>query len=443
MYPIWEVPYITGGMIIAAIATFHILPSHLTIGGMWFNVFVESKAYRDDRPELMTFVKKYSLLLLIFSYVFGSLTGVGIWFATSVVAPRGISALIHNYVWGWAAEWVFFMVEVSCIFIYYYTIDKIDKKTHLKIGWIFAIASWITMIIITGILAFMLTPGKWLETGNFFLGFFNESYFPHLLMRTGLMVGIAALYALAVASVLKNTEVKDFISRTASTAGIGGIVVTGLSALWYLKVLPDFAASNLNESLLISDTLKLMTYLPLIILVGYFIINLSTRKLLKLPVTLIAILIMFVAIWNGERIRESIRKPYVISKYMYSSQTIAEGVPAKNTKAEISKFNENGLLESSPVIPENIKNFDKTNIREAGRVLALYECSSCHTLDSRGLRPLPKMVKRTGIKNKKEFETFLRVIKGYQFMPPFLGTNREKKTLAAYLESLTENKNDG
>ncbi|MEZ5072215.1 MAG: hypothetical protein R2751_14955 [Bacteroidales bacterium] len=30
----------------------------------------------------------------------------------------------------------------------------------------------------------MLTPGKWVETGGFWTGFFNPSYLPSLLFRT-------------------------------------------------------------------------------------------------------------------------------------------------------------------------------------------------------------------------------------------------------------------
>ena len=57
MYPIWEVPYLSAGIILAMIATFHILPSHLAISAMWFNIYVETKAYKENRPELLEFIK--------------------------------------------------------------------------------------------------------------------------------------------------------------------------------------------------------------------------------------------------------------------------------------------------------------------------------------------------------------------------------------------------
>ncbi|MBI5195655.1 MAG: cytochrome ubiquinol oxidase subunit I [Nitrospirae bacterium] len=238
MYPIWEAPNLTAGIILAVIATFHILPSHLSTSAMCFNVFIETKAYRENRHELLEFVKKYTLLLLVFAYVLGSLSGIGIWYAATVANPRGISGLIHNYVWGWATEWVFFIIEVTGIFIYYFTFGKVDRKTHLKIGWIFTIGSWTTMVVIVGILAFMLSPGKWIETGNFFDGFFNKTYWSQLLVRTILMFAIAAVYAIAAAARLKNEDVRKFIIKTASKWGIAGLLLGGTAFFWYLKTIP-------------------------------------------------------------------------------------------------------------------------------------------------------------------------------------------------------------
>lgn len=200
MYPIWEVPYLTAGMVLGLVATFHILPSHLSVSAMWLNVYLEWKADREGRPELLSFVRRYSRLILIFCYVTGSLSGVGIWFAATLASPRGLSALIHNYVWGWATEWVFFLIEVAGIFTYYYTLDKLDAKTHMRLGLVFAAASWLTMVVIVGILTFMMTPGAWNSTGAFFDGFFNESYWPQLLFRTTSMFAIAGVYAVVVAS---------------------------------------------------------------------------------------------------------------------------------------------------------------------------------------------------------------------------------------------------
>lgn len=436
MYPIWIVPNLTAGIVLALIATFHILPSHLSIGATWFNVYVETKAYRENKPELLEFIKKYTLLLLVFSYVMGSLSGIGIWYAATVANPRGISGLIHNYIWAWATEWVFFIIEVTGIFIYYYTFNKVDRKTHLKIGWIFAISSWISMIIIVGIISFMLSSGKWLKTGNFFDGFFNQTYWSQLLMRTALMFGIAAVYAIAVAARLKNDEVRRFITKTASIWGIAGLVLCFVLSFWYLKTLPEQAHGLINT--LVPKELKIGIIVSLGLLILYFVyVNMKPLTIRLIP-AILAIAVLFVGIWSAERSREMIRKPYVISQYMYSNQIIGKDIPAKSVNAESDMINEKGILKVAPFVPEELRDINENNLLRSGKMIAIIECSACHTLDKNGIRPLPQMVKRNGLEEAEAAEAFLDGMGDYAYMPPFHGTPEEKKALANFLISLTK-----
>lgn len=442
MYPIWEVPNFSAGIILALIATFHILPSHLSTGAMWFNVFMETKAYRENRPELLEFVRKYSLFLLVFAYVLGSLSGIGIWYAATVANPRGISGLIHNYVWGWATEWVFFIIEVIGIFIYYYTMDKVDRKTHLKIGWIFAIGSWTTMVIIVGILTFMLSSGKWPQTGNFFDGFFNQTYWPQLFMRTALMFGVAAAYAVAVATRMKNDDARSVVTKTASRWGIAGVVIGSLLLFWYLKTLP--AGSRTLIGVLPTKTLRTGMLVSACLLVLYFLYAGIKPLTVRLVTAVLAIVVLFGGIWSIERTREMIRKPYVISRYMYSNQIIGHDIPSKGVGSEIGTINEKGILKVSPFVPRALREINGTNVLQAGNMIALMECSSCHVLDETGLRPLPQMIRRIEFKPHgeaateiAEIESFLDGMGEYSYMPPFAGTAAEKKALATYLYSIS------
>jgi cytochrome bd-type quinol oxidase subunit 1 len=436
MYPIWEVPHASAGILLALIATFHILPSHLSVGAMWINVFVETKAYREDRPELLEFIKKYTLLLLVFAYVFGSLSGVGIWYAATVANPRGISGLIHNYVWGWATEWVFFIVEVTGIFIYYYTLNKVDRRTHLKIGWIFAVTSWITMVIITGILSFMLSPGKWPETGGFFDGFFNQTYWPQLLLRTTVMFGIAAAYAVAVATRLTNDGARKFVVKTAALWGVAGLLLAGGAVFWYLKALPENSRGLFG--MIVPEGLKTGVLLSWGAMLAYFLFAGVRPLAVKLAPAIAAVLVLFIGIWSAERTREMVRKPYVISSYMYSNQTIGKEIAPKGVKAEIERINEKGILRVSPFVPEGLREITDRNRLQAGRMIALIECSSCHVLDQSGLRPLPQMVKKLNLTNAEVAGNVLTALGGFPYMPPFAGTEAEKAALAAFLVSLNK-----
>lgn len=436
MYPVWEFPFLTSGIVLGLIAALHILPSHLSTSIMWFNVIFERKAYKEGKPEYLEFIKKNTLLLLIFAYIFGSLTGVGIWFSATLANPKGLSALIHNYVWGWATEWCFFIMEVLAIYIYYYSFGRVSPKTHLKIGYIFAFASWISMVIIVGILSFQLTPGRWLETGKFFDGFFNPTYFPQLLVRTFYMFAIGGLFALAVASNIKNTETKAKISKFSAGLGILGLILGSISINWYIKMLPENSLKIFSD-LKFDALYKLGQYSVLLILL-YFIFVFLKPKWIHIVPSILFIIIALGGIWSGERLREIARKPFVIHNVMYSNQVISADIPSKNVISEVPKFNENGLL--SNFILKN--QLSKGNVMQDkmlnGRVLAQLECASCHSLQNKGLRPLPILLKKVGAKSNEEIMGFLDMLEGYSFMPPFVGTQEEKEALSLYLSSITK-----
>jgi len=435
MYPLWIVSGLSPGMVLAVIATFHILPSHLSTSAMWFNIYVERKADKENRPELLEFIKKYSLFLLVFSYVFGSLSGIGIWYAATVASPRGISGLIHNYVWGWATEWVFFIVEIIGIFVYYYTLGKVDKKTHLKIGWIFAIGSWTTMVVITGILAFMVSPGKWPATGSFFDGFFNQTYWPQLLLRTTFMFAISAAYAIAVATRLEKADVKKTIIKAASLWGVSGTVLGMVLSVWYLKSLPS-AAAELGASFL-PLTFKAGMVMSAGLVALFFVFAAIKPQHVKMVPSVLAILVVFSGIIFAETAREIVRKPYLIPRYMYSNQIIGNDIPAKGVKAEVATINERGILKTALFVPSGLRQReDAGQAMEAGKMIALIECSACHAFYEGGRRSMNRMVKRLGVKDAEMAESLLDGLDGYPHMPPFAGTDQEKKALAAYLVSL-------
>src|SRR6056300_1809549 len=98
LYPVWFEPTLGSGWIIGIIATIHVLFSHTSVGAALVFSYLAVVAYRKNRPELLDYIRRYGLFLLVFSYVLGSITGPGIWFSTTVGSPRGISALIHSFV---------------------------------------------------------------------------------------------------------------------------------------------------------------------------------------------------------------------------------------------------------------------------------------------------------------------------------------------------------
>jgi hypothetical protein len=141
-----------------------------------------------------------------------------------------------------------------------------------------------------------------------------------------------------------------------------------------------------------------------------------------------ALLALFVALVGTlgtfERVREFVRKPWIIPGYMYSN-----GI----READVPLLNREGVLKHARWSTEREvpRTGDK---RAAGRAVYELECASCHTLEGlNGLGP------KVGGKPVASIEAFIGVQhQVHPFMPPFVGTPAEKAALAEYLASLRE-----
>jgi cytochrome bd-type quinol oxidase subunit 1 len=153
-YPVWYLPAIGGPTLIAIIAVTHVFVSQFAVGGGLYLVLAERKGLREKNPAILDFTKKFAKFFALLTLVYGSLTGVGIWFVIGLVNPSATSLLIHNFVFAWATEWVLFFLEILSITIYFYTFGRMDDRTHQTVGWIYFICGWLSLFIIDGILSF-------------------------------------------------------------------------------------------------------------------------------------------------------------------------------------------------------------------------------------------------------------------------------------------------
>ncbi len=441
--PMWYVPAIGSATVIAVIATIHVMASHTSVGASILLAYLATKAYRENIPQLYDYIKKYLLTLLVFSYVSGSISGPGIWFSATVANPRGISALIHNFVWVWAAEWIWFVAEVTLVYILFYTLGRIDQKSWLKLAWIFAIGSWATMYIIVGILSFMLSPGheKWFTTGNILDAFYNKNYFPHLLMRSAYMFAIAGTIGIVIASLMRKDipeKVYKDIVRTMSYWGIGGLVFGTMFFGWYVSTLPERSLVMLTG--IVPTWYYGLIFGILLILLAHFVLTsikpTAARAYIALP---IYVLIFFMGVYPEEKIRETIRKPYVAGEFVWVNQIIARDVPAKDIKSEVDIINEKGFLQVNAFVPEGLKTITPENKIMAGKAIAILQCSGCHNVTgASGLRPFAK--KFEGMDSEEVVYGFLSNYLTPQnhppYMPYFVGKDEELRALSAYIADM-------
>ncbi|MGO9318384.1 MAG: cytochrome ubiquinol oxidase subunit I [Terracidiphilus sp.] len=446
-YPFWDIPYLGSGWVIGIIAIFHVMISQFAVGGGLYLPMAERKALRmadgQLRTDWLNQLAGFSKFFLVVTAVFGTVSGVGIWFAIGLTHPEATSTLIHNFVFGWAMEWVFFIVELTTIAVYYSTWDRIDPKLHLAVGWVYAGASAFTLIIINGILTFMLTPGNaWLavagsghEASKFWYAFFNPTYWPSLFLRTCVCCALAGIWALITASRIdgvKHPELKTTMVQWSVKWLVPSFVATPFLLIWYLWMVPasQQALLTLGIDTIGSGTFSIITRIALLIIVtSATIVGVAYFLAYRNPIdfnlshAMAILLLALIATGAGEYSREMLRKPYVIGSWMYSN-----GVRVPY----VSRINQEGYLAHSMWLA-----IDSSSSYSRGEAIFRGECGSCHTLN--GYRPLAKLLAGRDRANITSFITMLHEYKPdspyRRYMPPMVGTKQDIDDLTDFLNA--------
>ena len=375
-YPIWDLG-MGGGLLMALVAIPHVIVSHFAIGGGLLIAVTETLSVKRGDPELRELAKRSSLMLILVSTVFGAISGVGIWVVAGLVAPGTISALIHTYVWGWAIEWVFFVLEIVAALVYYTTWDKISKGAHLLVGWLYFIGAYLSLVIINGIITYMLTPGRWLETRAFWDGFFNPTYWPSLVLRTGICIMMAVAFMVFM-GLRSAPAARDRIMRYLGWWMVAGVLVSYAGYRWWEAMLPDAAydlfrgAGPLLESL--ASTRHFLLWSLTAALVLALLILVAVPKLAR-PATAVVLALAAFSFFGGyERLREGIRKPFLIHSYMFSNGLRVAEIPDVNASGVLARSGWAGLAAAE----------DPASV---GRQVFRAQCASCHTIDGyQGIR---------------------------------------------------------
>ena len=127
-YPWWYVPYLTAPMLIAVISVVHVLVSHYAVGGGLFLAVEVGHARRTRDSEYLNYLRGHARFFVLLTVVFGAITGVGIWWTIGLTSPLATEVLIRTFVFGWATEWVFFVVELVAAFIFLYYWDRLPRE---------------------------------------------------------------------------------------------------------------------------------------------------------------------------------------------------------------------------------------------------------------------------------------------------------------------------
>jgi mono/diheme cytochrome c family protein len=327
--------------------------------------------------------------------------------------------LIHTFVFGWAIEWVFFIGEIVALLIYHYRFGKMDHKSHMALGWLYFIFAWLSLYTINAILGFMLTPGKWIETGNFWHGFFNPSHLPSLIFRTCIALIFAGVFGLVTGAWLKDGDTRRSVFRLCARWMYIPLAVLVLAGIYYTRVISADSFENLFHFNRESTPFIALIIVSSVLLFGAGLFTLvKTSQPLQKIGALILVVICFGWMAGFEYMREIARKPFVLYGHMYSTGITPAGMEAVNREGFLTqaKWTE-------------IKEVTADNILEAGAEIFRLQCLSCHTVDG-----------YNGVMNKSDkltergLEALLTGMgKVNSYMPPFAGTEQERRAVAAWI----------
>jgi hypothetical protein len=444
-YPFWVVPHIGSAWVIGGIAIFHVMISHFAVGGGLYLPMTERKALALKSTEWMELLRRHARFFLILTGVFGTVSGVAIWFAIGLAHPEATSTLIHNFVFGWAIEWVFFLIELSAAAVYYYSWGRIPDALHLKVGWLYAIASFCTLVIINGILTFMLTPGHtWLsiagsgqESQYFWQAFFNPTYWPSLFLRTAACTSLAGVWALVTCARIDGTAhpIKGALVRWSVKWLIPSFFFTPFLLVWYLYQVPDsqrallsfgFHTIGTGAFTQVTRTVLVIIMTSATIVAVVYLFAWKSPRDFSFGAALAILFLALAATGSTEYAREMLRKPFVIGQHMYSN-----GVRV----SYVDRLNRDGYLTHSLWTSPN------GDPRLAmGEAMFRGQCMSCHTQD--GYRSMIRLLQN---RDRQAIGNLTAILHNHAsdspyraFMPPLVGTSAEIDALGDYLATLSQ-----
>ncbi len=442
-FPLFHLDFIGNRMLIAITAIIHVIVNHpMAVGAVPLVTLLEWIAHRRGNPKLDKLAYNFTFVFFIITTSLGALTGVGIWFTTALVNPDAIGSLLRVFFWAWFTEWIVFVIEVCLIMVYFLTWKSLSvnhKKRHIAIGVILSFFSWITLAIITGILGFMMNTGNWVPyirewsaNSELFTALFNPLYLPQLVFRTPFALMTAGLFFMFLAPFFtkKEDELRYKAVRYLSAWTLVWLPLTALAGYWYWKSIPRYMAANAPIAMTTQNyTSWYPTILMILQVMVIFVFLISLLGMIRsrwLPrvVLLVPFIVCIGLLGSFERVREFVRKPFVIKDYLYANGLRVDHYPL---------YKEDGILPYASFV--GARQVTDSNQLQAGQDVFMLACSRCHTVG--GLNSVNKKFKKlfpTGPWQKEQISAFIKNMHNIRpFMPPFPGNDRELDALTAFI----------
>jgi cytochrome bd-type quinol oxidase subunit 1/mono/diheme cytochrome c family protein len=431
-------------MLIAAISVVHVLISHYAVGGGFFLAIETAHAHRHNDRAYLDYLKGHATFFVLLTVAFGAITGVGIWWTIGLASPLATETLIRTFVFGWAMEWVAFFVEITAAFIFYYYWNRLPPSIHIRIGWIYAAAAWISLVLITAITAFMLDPGDWSPANNsFWVALCNPQCIPQIVARTGGALMLTSLFVYFHSSVcVREQRLRDLIQKRSSRPALLGAVLILTGGVGWFYFLPESAWTVMQSAAAINLMVALIFALTFLVLALIYFGPYRNPGWLTPGFAAALLALGLAAFSSGEFIREAVRKPYIIYNVVFGNQIFTH---------EVEQFRRSGYLESGAwtkpyvaaqypdvltagrIDSQKLLGLPLADRVRLGEVLFQYHCNDCHAAGY-GYSALGPLL--AGRPRDMILGTVEHLEVAHFFMPPWAGTPPEAEILTDYLMSI-------
>jgi cytochrome bd-type quinol oxidase subunit 1 len=427
-----QFPVLGNSIIMAVVILTHVFFAFFAVGGSILAVAAEWWGTKKKDNDYLRLAKSVSGFLSDMMKINGVL-GVAIVVLTIGLWSQFGAFLYSVQFWPFLLEGADFLLLMIFAVVYHHTWDSVSRGMHIFFGILTGFFALMAGFLINGIWAFMLFPGKWVETGLRWDAFFNPILWEssiHILLPTMINATlIIFLWTYWKSLKTQGAEQAYFNKMNLFTAKIGAVLLflqpfSGLSFMFKVKSATEEALESevvktvvplSNPWQQITDGMATpffytMITLGVLAMIGgalYWVQGHEKgRKALAF-----AAFAMFLAFFMGAFTRERARKPYLVWNNMYMNQQFVPGSiaapPAPAAAAETG----------APVNGEQV-------LKDKG-------CMSCHA----GGAGAPSL---NGLAQKYDKTTLMNFIRQPQgaaasMMPPFSGSEQELEALAEHL----------
>lgn len=421
-----QFPVLGNSIIMAAVILIHVFFAFFAVGGTVLAVVAEWWGSRKKDNDYLRLARGVSKFLSDMMKVNGVL-GVAIVVLTIGLWSQFAAFLYSVQFWPFLAEGAVFLLLMIASIIYHNTWDSASRGLHIFYGLCSSFFALSAGFLINGIWAFMLVPGRWIETQSRWDAFFTpilvESTI-HILLPCLINAAlILFLWTYLKSKKTQGEEQRYFNKMNLFTAKIGATLLflqplSGISFLLKVKSATEALPAPSPWSQLWTEngmarpflyTMIGLALVAMICAILYWVFKHEKGRRFLVA----ASLAMFIAFFIGGFTRERARKPYLVWNTMYMNQQFIKTATADtNTPTQDSGI----LLSGEQVFKDQ-------------------QCMSCHAFQGQGGSVGPDLTNLSQNYNQDQLMDFVRQPPepANMAMPPFSGTQAELKALSEYL----------